>query len=52
LNPNLELQDIDAISIDFKNLEIESKLEMPPGIFKMIGSLYKSAAERPEENDR
>jgi nucleoside 2-deoxyribosyltransferase len=52
LNPNLELQDIDAISMNFKNLETESEIKMPPEIFKMIASLYKSAAERPEENDR
>jgi nucleoside 2-deoxyribosyltransferase len=52
LNPNLKLQDIDDISKNFKDLETESESEMPPGIFKMIGSLYKSVAERLEENDK
>ena len=43
---------ISMISImDFKNLEKESKIKMPSAIFRLIGSLYKSAAKGPEKND-
>jgi nucleoside 2-deoxyribosyltransferase len=52
LNPKFTEKDVDTILINFKNLEAESKIRMPPEIFKMIASLYKTAAERSEEDEK
>ena len=51
LNPRPEEKDVDDIIMDFKNLEIDSKIKMPSAIYSLIGSLYKSAAKRPDKND-
>jgi len=51
LNPRPEEKDVDDIMMDFKNLEIDSKIKMPSAIYSLIGSLYKSAAKRPDKND-
>jgi nucleoside 2-deoxyribosyltransferase len=51
LNSRLEENDVDAIFIDFKNLEIESNIKIPSEIYSLIGSLFKSAAKRPDKND-
>lgn len=51
LNSRLEEKDVDAIFMDFKNLEKESNIKMPSEIYSMIGSLFKSAAKGPDKND-
>jgi len=51
LNSRLEENDVDAIFMEFKNLEIESNIKMPSEIYSLIGSLFKSATERPDKND-
>ena len=49
LNPRPEEKDVDDIIMDFRNLEMDSKIKMPSAIYSLIGSLYKSAAKRPEK---
>ena len=53
LDPNsrLEEKDVDSIFTDFKNLEIESNIKIPSEIYSLIGSLFKSATERPDKKD-
>jgi len=52
LNSCPEEKDVDAIFMDFKNLEKESNIKMPSTIYGLIGSLFKSAAKRPPKNDK
>jgi nucleoside 2-deoxyribosyltransferase len=50
LSPSLKEKDVDDIYADFKNLEIESNIIMPSGIYSLIASLYKSTVERSDKN--
>ncbi len=51
LSSSYQEDDVDAIYLDFKNLEAESGKKMPSRIFSQIASLFKTAAERAEKND-
>jgi len=48
---SIEVEDVDAIFNDFKNLERDSNIKMPSNIHSLIASLYNSLAERAEGNE-